>query len=155
MGNNINPMLQDFAELIGDWEMVLSNTSVLPDPTAIINGTASFEWFEGGDFLILRQGTKKGETPWATWFIGHDKDSKNYTVLYLDDRQSSRVYEMSLENDTWKMWRNTPEFTQRFTGTISEDKKLIEGRWEKSTDGKTWAHDFDLTYRKNNNKKSA
>jgi hypothetical protein len=149
MNNNVNPELQDLKELIGTWEMSISNASFLPDLKTIIKGTASFEWFEGGDFLILRQGTKMEETPWATWFIGHDKDSQNYTILYIDDKQSSRVYEMSLENGIWKIWRNSPKFIQRFTGKISQDKKMIEGYWEKSTDGKTWNHDFNLTYKKN------
>jgi len=147
--NNINPALQDIKGFIGTWEMELSNACLLPDPKTIIKGTAIFEWFEGGDFLILRQGTRK-EAPWATWFIGRDKDSPNYTVLYLDDKQSSRVYEMSYENDSWKLWRNSPDFIQRFAGKVSEDKKTITGYWEKSTDGKTWSHDFDLKYAKTN-----
>jgi len=125
MKSNINPALQDLKELIGSWEMELSNASFLPDSKTVIKGTASFEWFEGGDFLILRQGTKKKVTPWATWFIGHDKDSKNYTILYLDDKQSSRVHEMSFGNGIWKLWRNSPEFIQRFTGKISKEKKEI------------------------------
>ncbi len=148
MDNNINPELKNLNDLIGPWEMELSNASFLPDLKTIIKGTATFEWFEGGDFLILRQGTKKKETPWATWFIGHDKDSQNYTILYIDDKQSSRVYEMSFENEIWKIWRNSPEFTQRFIGKISKDKKVIKGSWEKSNDGKNWKHDFDLTYKK-------
>ena len=147
--NNINPALQDLIELTGTWEMELSNAAFLPDSTTTIKGIASFEWFEGGDFLILRQGTKNEETPWATWFIGHDEDFQNYTILYIDDKQSSRVYEMSFENGIWKIWRNSPEFTQRFTGTIGNDKKMIKGCWEKSIDGKTWNHDFDLSYIKN------
>ena len=61
--NNINPALQALKELIGTWEMELTNASFLPDPTTVIKGTASFEWFEGGDFLILRQGIKNDETP--------------------------------------------------------------------------------------------
>ncbi|MCW3123702.1 MAG: hypothetical protein JWQ38_3194 [Flavipsychrobacter sp.] len=146
--NKINPALQDFIGFIGNWEMELSNASFLPDTKTIIKGTAIFEWFEEGDFLILRQGTKK-EVPWATWFIGRDKDAQNYTVLYFDDRQYSRVYEMSFENGIWKIWRNSPDFIQRFTGMVSEDKKMISGCWEKSTDGKTWSHDFDLKYVKN------
>jgi hypothetical protein len=146
--NNINPALQGIKGFIGTWEMELSNASFLPDPKTIIKGTAVFEWFEEGDFLILRQGVKNAGTPWATWFIGHDKDSQNYTVLYIDDQQSSRVYEMSFAGEVWKIWRNAPEFIQRFTAEISKDKKTISGCWEKSTDSKTWHHDFDLTYRK-------
>ena len=132
--------------------MSLSNTSFLPDPVSTIKGTASFEWFDGGDFLILRQGMKESGVPWATWFIGRDQDSENYTIRYIDDRKFSRVYEMSFENGTWEIWRNAPEFTQRFIGKISTDKKMIEGHWEKSTDGKTWHHDFDLTCKKSTNR---
>ncbi len=145
--NNINPALQDLKELIGTWEMELSNASFLPDLKTIIEGTASFEWFEEGDFLILRQGIKKEKT-WATWFIGHDEDSQSYKVLYLDNKKSSRVYEMSFENGIWNIWRNSPGFIQRFTGKISNDKKIIEGYWEKSGDGESWNHDFDPTYKK-------
>lgn len=143
--NNINPELRNIKEFIGNWEMQLSNASFFTDPKTVIKGIATFEWFEGGHFLILRQGTKE-KAPWATWFIGHDKDSEIYTVLYLDDKQSSRVYEMSFKDNMWKLWRNSPGFAQRFTGKISEDKKTITGHWEKSTDGKTWTHDFDLKY---------
>jgi hypothetical protein len=36
-------------------------------------------------------------------------------------------------------------FSQRFTGTFSDDKAAITGRWEIGDDGKTWRTDFDLT----------
>ncbi|PYF72968.1 DUF1579 family protein [Pedobacter nutrimenti] len=148
MKNNINPALQELKQFIGTWEMEISNASFLPDANATIKASASFEWFEEGEFLILRQGTKNQETPWAIWFMGHDKDAKNYTVLYIDDQQSSRVYEMSFENSIWKMWRNVPQFMQRFTAEINKDKNIISGYWERSVDGKNWEHDFHLTYKK-------
>ena len=65
-------------------------------------------------FLIYKLSLK--ERPLLKWFIGHDKDSQNYTVLYIDDKQSSRVYEMSWGEEVWKIWRVSPEFKQRFTG---------------------------------------
>ncbi len=148
MKTNINPTLQDLEQFIGIWEMEISNASFLPDANATIKARASFEWFEEGEFLILRQGTKNKETPWAIWFIGHDKDTLNYTVFYIDDQQSSRVYEMSFENSIWKMWRNGPQFIQRFTAETNKDKNIISGYWEKSVDGKNWEHDFLLTYTK-------
>ncbi|WP_293310108.1 hypothetical protein [Pedobacter sp. UBA5917] len=148
MKNNINPALQELKQFIGAWEMEISNASFLPDANAVIKAKASFEWFEEGEFLIFRQGTKNSGTPWAIWFIGHDKDAQHYTVLYIDDQQSSRVYEMSFENSKWKMWRNAPEFIQRFTGEINQDKNIISGYWEKCVDGRNWEHDFNLTYKK-------
>ena len=126
--------------------MEISNASFLPNLSDTVQGSATFEWFEDGDFLVFRQGTKNDETPWATWLIGHDQDLLNYTVLYFDDRHFSRVYEMSLKNDLWKIWRNAPNFVQSFEGTLSKDKNTITGAWGKSSDGKKWEHDFDLVY---------
>jgi hypothetical protein len=40
------------------------------------------------------------------------------------------------------------DFSQRFTGTFSDDGASIQRRWETSTDGSSWQHDFDLIYRK-------
>lgn len=148
MKNTINPALQALMQFIGKWEMEISNASFLPDAEATIKAPASFDWFEEGEFLILRQGTKNKETPWAIWLISRDKDAQNYTVLYIDDQRSSRVYEMSLEDGTWKMWRNGPQFIQRFTAGINKDKNIISGYWEKSSDGENWEYDFNLTYKK-------
>jgi hypothetical protein len=39
-------------------------------------------------------------------------------------------------------------FWQRFTGTFSDDGSTINGRWETSSDGVSWDHDFDLRYSK-------
>jgi hypothetical protein len=142
----INPALKSLEVLVGEWTMELSNTSFLPDPKTVIHGTASFEWFEGGDFLIMRQGAKENGMPWATWFIGRDENSPDYTVLYIDDRHFSRVYEMSFEKGIWKIWRTSPDFTQRFEGKLSEDKNTITGHWGKSSDGEKWEHDFDIKY---------
>ncbi len=55
---------------------------------------------------------------------------------------------MSLAKGVWKIWRNVPKFSQRFTGKISKDRKVIIASWEKSTNGKNWEHDFDLKYTK-------
>jgi hypothetical protein len=141
---NINPALKDLTVFVGQWTAKISNASFLPDLSDTLQSTASFEWVEDGDFLALRQGTK--ETAHATWLIGHDQDSPNYTVLYFDDRHFSRVYEMSFKGDMWKIWRNAPNFVQSFEGKLSKDKNTITGAWSKSSDDKKWEHDFDLVY---------
>jgi hypothetical protein len=80
--------------------------------------------------------------------IGPDDAAGTYCVLHYDSRGVSRIYQMSLDDSTWKLWRNFPGFSQRFTGEFSEDGKIIQARWEKSTDGSNWEHDFNLTYTK-------
>ena len=140
-----NPALNDLEVLAGDWEMELSNASFLPDPSATVKGQVSLEWVQDGAFLRMRMGDK---TPDAIWLISRDESTPNYTVLYYDARSVSRVYQMSFSENVWKMWRESPDFWQRYEGTLSNDGKTITAHWQKSSDGTTWEHDFDLTYTK-------
>ena len=143
-----NPALNNLEVLVGDWEMELSNASFLPDPSATVKGQVSFEWAQDGAFLVMRMGDKPPGPPAAIWLISRDESTPNYTVLYYDARSISRVYQMSFSNGTWKMWRESPDFCQRYEGTLSHDSHTITAHWEKSSDGTNWEHDFDLTYTK-------
>jgi hypothetical protein len=53
---------------------------------------------------------------------------------------------MRFSDGLWQLSRNTPRFSQRFEGRVSPDRKAIASHWEKSSDGATWEHDFDVTY---------
>jgi hypothetical protein len=143
-----NPALKRLEILAGDWEMELSNASFLPRSSGTVTGHISFEWLESGAFLVMYMGHKPPSTPDAIWLIGRDESAPNYTVLYYDARKVSRVYEMSFSEGQWKMWRNSPDFSQRFEGKFSDDGNLITAHWEKSTNGSTWEHDFDVKYRR-------
>ena len=137
---NINPALKELEPFIGKWDMELSNAAFLPDLTAIVRGQVSFEWIEDGAFFAMRQGKE------AVWVIGRDEKLKDYSILYSDARGVSRIYEMSLKSGIWKIWRNSPGFSQRYVGKVNKDKKTISAYWEKSFDGMKWEHDFDVKY---------
>ena len=47
--------------------------------------------------------------------IGCDAANGTYYQLYSDDRGVCRVYEMSIGDGEWKLWREGEPFTQRFT----------------------------------------
>ena len=141
-----NPALKDLEFLVGDWVMKLSGTSFLADPADVISGQASFEWVEGGAFLVQRMGARPSDLPNATWLIGRDESAPNYTVLYFDTRKVSRQYKMSFADGTWKMWRSSPSFSQRFEGKVSSDGNTINAYWQKSFDGINWEDDFNVTY---------
>ncbi len=98
--------------------------------------------------MLLRMGDKPPSPPVAMWLIARDEAATNYTVLYYDARSVSRVYAMSFLEHVWKMWRESPGFWQRFEGTVSQNGQTITACWEKSSDGTTWEHDFDVTYTK-------
>ena len=47
------------------------------------------------------------------------------------------------------MWRNAPGFSQRFTGTFSDDGDTIDGLWKLSRDETTWDDDLKISFRRN------
>jgi hypothetical protein len=80
--------------------------------------------------------------------VGCDAGNGTYFQLYSDDRGVCRIYEMSIGDGEWKLWRVGVPFAQRFMATISEDRNTISGRWERSEDGTTFLTDFELVYRR-------
>jgi hypothetical protein len=135
-----NSMLKNLEGLVGVWEMELSNASFLPSPNDSVKGQVYFEWIENGAFLRMRMGAD------ALWLISRDDSKPDYQVFYYDARSVSRIYEMSFSENMWKLWRNSHNFSQRYEGIISKDGHTITGKWVKSSDGRTWEHDFDVTY---------
>ncbi len=138
--NKANPALERLEIFLGDWEMELSNSAFLPHPSNTLQGQISFEWVEDGAFLRMCMGDD------AIWLISRDDSNPDYEVFYYDSRNVSRVYKMSFSEGTWKMWRISPNFSQRYEGKMDKDGNIISGKWEKSTDGREWEHDFNVTY---------
>ena len=143
-----NPALQGLSLLAGEWQVEYSSMSFHPDPSAVGYGRSSFEWLEGGAFMVEHSEADNPEFPRGIAVMGPDDAAGRYCMLYYDSRGVSRLYQMSLSSTIWKLWRDFPGFSQRFTGTINEDGRTIRASWEKSEDGSHWEHDFDLTYTK-------
>jgi uncharacterized protein (DUF342 family) len=98
--------------------------------------------------VVQRTVVELPEAPDSICIIGCDAANGTYFQLYSDERGVSRVYDMSIGNGEWKLWRTGEPFAQRFTATLSEDGKTMFGRWEKAEDGANYEADFDLTYRR-------
>ncbi|MGH2617267.1 MAG: hypothetical protein ACRDJC_18700 [Thermomicrobiales bacterium] len=135
------------APFIGEWTM----QAAFPGAPPVEGGHVVFEWMEGERFLIQRWDVPVAEAPDGFAVIGFDEGRGTFLQHYFDSRGVARVYQMSLEDGVWKLWRDAPDFSpldfvQRYTGTFSDDGKTIAGRWEIAHDGATWEHDFDLTY---------
>jgi hypothetical protein len=143
--------LEALEVFIGEWRLV----AVFKDlPPTDADARVTFDWLPGKRFLIERWEIPVPEAPDGIAIIGADPEGEgNYLQHYFDSRGVVRLYKMSLEDGVWKLWRDEPDFSaldfaQLFTGTFSDDGKTIAGRWEICHDGKTWEHDFDLTYSK-------
>ncbi len=142
--SRLNPALAPLNALMGEWKVVGSHP-LIPSP---VRGRASFEWLDGGAFMIMHSDVEQPGPPSSIAVFGRDDSEETYRMLYYDERGVSRIYKMSLEGSVWKMWRESPGFSQRFTGTLSNDGNTITALWEMSTDGLHWEHDLELTYTK-------
>lgn len=138
-----NPALKPFEALVGKWETSGSHPLM---PGVSLHGHTTFEWAEGGPFLIMRSEIDEPGIPSGVAIIGSDDAMKRYFMLYFDERGISRQYEVSIKNNKFKWWREAPGFSQRMTGTISSDGKSIVSKGELSKDGKTWDMDLQLEY---------
>ncbi len=138
-----NPALQPFAVLIGEWTTVGTH-ALLPETT--LHGHSSFSWIEGGAFLKWNSEVKHKDIPASIAIFGSDDATKEFFMLYFDERKVSRKYEVSFQDGVLKYWRNAPQFSQRYTWTIAEDGNTIIGKGELSKDGKAWEKDLDLIY---------
>lgn len=141
-----NLALERLGVFVGEWNLEITSMSFNPDPSAVERGRTSFEWLEGGAFLIQRSAISAAEWPRSILIIGPDDEAETYNILYFDSRGVSRLYHMTFSGGIWTMWREFPGFSQRFHGTFSDDNNTITAYWEKSSDGSNWERDFDLTY---------
>jgi len=98
-----NPALERLGILVGKWDLKITSMSFHSDPSAVVHGHTSFSWLERGSFLLQYLEVPNSEFPRGTSIIGADDSAGTYSVLYFDSRGVSRIYQMSLEGNTWKM----------------------------------------------------
>jgi hypothetical protein len=129
--------------LVGDWAEQVD----LPGVPA---GRMSFRWILGKQFLMQRSDIPDPDFPDSVAIIAVAADGTGYTQHYFDARGVVRTYAMTLDERTWTLLRDRPDFTplhfaQRFTATFAGGDTIVAA-WETSDDGEHWRKDFDLTY---------
>jgi hypothetical protein len=127
--------------LIGAWDV----EGTLPiDPPIRIGGRASFEWLDGGRFVVQRWTVEHPDFPNGIAILGDGE--AGFAQHYFDSRGVARVYAMTVTAEAWELSREHPGFSQRFIGEFADEGRRIDGRWEKRLDDVSWELDFHLTY---------
>jgi hypothetical protein len=137
--------LRQMEPLVGRWALEAISPEGEPWPGQAL---ATIEWHDGGAFLLERTTTEVAEAPDTIKLMGCDAANGSYYQLYSDSRGVCRIYEMSIGNGDWRLWRTGEPFPQRFTGRFEDDGDTIAGCWEKATDGERFEVDFHLIYRR-------
>jgi hypothetical protein len=135
--------------LAGRWSLELL---VPRDPPVTVSGLwSTFEWMEGGLFLIWRWGPARPDFPGGLFpsqlsIIGYDDSTDQYFMHYFDSRGVYRILDMSAANGAWEMWRMSPGFSQRIALRSTDGGRAMTAVLERSADGQKWDHDFDMVF---------
>ena len=138
-----NPGLAAFTPFIGTWATVGHHPMV---PGVTFHGRTTFDWHEGGAFVVMRSEIDEPDIPSGIAIFGSDDQAETLSMLYFDERAVARRYEAKMQPQALRWWRTTPEFSQRYTITIARDGSTMHGVGEMSKDGGPWGPDLELTY---------
>src|SRR4051812_10424151 len=137
-----DPLLAPFDALIGTWSTEAKHRLF----DEVVTGSATFEWLEGGHFVVLRSHTDHELFPDAISVIGRPEAGDGLVMEYFDSRGVRRSYGVSLEDGVMRWWRDHPGFDQRSTAKLGRDEFEMVGQLAE-TPGE-WKDDLRATYRR-------
>lgn len=137
-----DPALEPFEALIGAWATEAAHVAV----DAVVKGSVTFEWLEGGHFLVQRSRVDHELFPDGIGLIGAPEDGDGLVLEYFDSLGVRRTYGTSLDDGVWRMWREATGFDQRFSATLDPD--AFEGVFEVARTQGEWQEDMRVTYRR-------
>jgi len=139
-----NPALKPFTQLIGEWQITGTHPYF---PGVELHGRASFNWHEGGAFIIVHSQIDHNEFPDGVEIFGSDNVSKEYFMIHFDERGTSRWYNVSVQPDGIKWWRDNPDFSQAFS-LVVQDANTMKSSGKMRQQGKDWEDDLALSYKR-------
>jgi len=138
-----NSALEPFQVFVGQWQTIGSHPSL---PGMTLHGRTTFEWLEGGAFLLMHSEIDHPSFPSGIALFGSDDAAQTYFMLTFDSRGVSRKYDVTMTGNQLKWWRDEPSFSQRFTMTIEDNGNKMASQGEMSREGAAWERDLALTY---------
>src|SRR2546429_7377787 len=114
------PPLEPLDQLVGTWTSDPTHPAV---PAVVVHGVAVIEWLEGERFLIHRARTDHPDFPDSVSIIGFterdrvdnrpDSDPAVATespmsMHYFDSRGVFRVFDVSIDDEAWRVLRDAP-----------------------------------------------
>jgi hypothetical protein len=135
-------MLEPFDALIGTW----ATEATHPRFEGVVPGSATFEWLEGGRFLIQRSRNDHDLFPDTLSVIGAPETGEGLVMEYFDSRGVRRTYTISLDGRELRIWRDHRGFDQRFSAELGRD--AFDGTWQLAETPGDWRDDLKVSYRR-------
>ncbi|HEY7632876.1 MAG TPA: hypothetical protein VH817_19375 [Thermoleophilaceae bacterium] len=134
--------LEPFDALIGTWDTEAKHRLV----DEVVTGNVTYEWLEGGQFIVQRSHNDHELFPDAICVIGPPEEGDGLVMEYFDSRGVRRTYGISLSDGVLRMWRDAPGFDQRSSATLGPDSfEMLHQLAETPGD---WQDDLRVTYRR-------
>jgi hypothetical protein len=135
-------MTDPFEILIGTW----ATEATHPMFEGVVPGTVTFEWLEGRRFLIQRARNEHDSFPDSISVLGPPEDGDGLVMEYFDSRGVRRTYGIAVQDGVLRIWREHPDFAQRFSATLAPDE--FHGLWQVARTPGDWQDDVAVTYRR-------
>jgi hypothetical protein len=121
--------LENLDRLVGTWKV--------SDPTGegAVDGQVSYEWLEGGFFLIQRVDLlQDGQRTRGIEVIGHERPFGGETGAdvvsrYYDNAGNTLDYVYEIDGDTLTIWGGQKGSPAYFRGTFDHDGDTLTGEW--------------------------
>jgi len=136
--------LEPFEALIGEWTIELTHPAV---EGTVIRGRTTYEWLEGGRFLIQRAVNEHPDFPDSLSVIGVMEGESDLSMQYFDSRGVHRIYTVGFNGSELTLERDEPGFAQRLSARLSDDGSTFTGVWQLD-EGEGYQDDLAFTYRR-------
>lgn len=137
--------LEAFDVLIGDWLIEMAHPAF---EDTLVRGRTTYEWLEGGRFLIQRAANEHRDFPDSLCVIGIMEGDQDLSMQYFDSRGVHRVYEVTFDGRTLTLNRDEPGFAQRATARLGDNGSTLTGLWQLNRDDQGFRDDLEFTYRR-------
>jgi len=137
-----DPALDGFDALIGTWDTEATH----PKFDGVVRGAASFEWLEGGRFVVVRSHNDHELFPDAISVIGAPEAGDGLVMEYFDSRGVRRTYAVTVEDGVLHMLHEEPGFDQRFSLVPAPD--TFELLAELARTPGDWREDMRVVHRR-------
>ena len=137
-----DPRLEPFEVLIGTWDTEATH----PLFDGVVTGWITYEWLEGGHFLVQRSHNDHELFPDGICVIGAPETGDGLLMEYFDSRGVRRTYETAIEDGVLRVWRDHPGFDQRMSATLAPDG--FEAQYQLAETPGDWKDDLKMILRR-------
>lgn len=113
--------------LVGTWKIEGRESG----PDGEINGQVTFEWMEGGFFLVQHVDIDhKGQKIRGIEIIGYDDSARTFTSHFFDNMGNISEYVWEVGRNTLTIWGGYVGSPARLKGKFSNDGNTFTGSWK-------------------------